>query len=124
MKFMLLCYDDERAWAAAGEAALKAAMQEAAGVCRELADKGQYLLAAPLEPVATATSVRIREGKRLVTDGPFAETREVLGGFYLIDVDSVDEAIAIAARHPGARVGTVEVRPVMELANLPATGIK
>lgn len=119
MKFMLLCYDDERVWQSAGQAVHQQAMNEAAGLCHELAGKGQYLLASPLQPVATATSVRVRDGKRLVTDGPFAETREVLGGFYLIDVPTLDEAVAIAGRHPGARVGTVEIRPVMELAGLP-----
>jgi hypothetical protein len=120
MKYMLLCYDDEAAWQQAGQAVLKAAMDEAAGLCREIDAKGQYMLAAPLQSVATATSVRVRDGKSVVTDGPFAETREVLGGFYLIDVNNLDEAIAIARRHPGARKGTVEIRPVMELAGLPA----
>jgi hypothetical protein len=119
MKFMLLCYDDEAVWERAGQAALHDAMQEAVELCHEINGKGQYILAAPLHPVATATSVRVRNGRRLVTDGPFAETREVLGGFYLIDVASREEAIAIAARHSGARVGTVEVRPVMELEGLP-----
>ena len=120
MKYMLLCYDDEQYWAAAGQAVHRAAMQEAVQLCHEIDAKGQYLKAAPLFPVKEATSVRIRDGKRLVTDGPFAETREVLGGFYLIDVKNLDEAIAIAQGHPGARVGTVEIRPVMELAGLPA----
>ena len=120
MKYMLLCYDDEEAWEKAGQAAIRAAMDEAVQLTHELAAKGQYLDAAPLEPVSTATSVRVREGKRLVTDGPFAETREVLGGYYLIDVANLDEAIRIAQRHPGARVGTVEIRPVMELPGLPA----
>jgi len=115
MKYMLLCYDDEAAWQRAGKAAHQAAMQEAVELCHEINAKGQYLRAAPLHPVATATSVRVRDGKRLVTDGPFAETREVLGGFYLIDVPSLDDAIAIASRHPGAPVGTVEIRPVIEL---------
>src|SRR5687768_11145431 len=119
MKFMLLCYDDEAAWQQAGEAELRAAMQEAVGLCHEIAAKGQYLLAAPLHPVATATSVRIRDGKRLVTDGPFAETREQLGGFYLIDVPDLNTAIEIAGRHPGAPLGTVEIRPVVELSGLP-----
>ena len=114
MKYMLLCYDDDQAWQAAGEAALQQAMQEAVGLCQELDAGGQYLAAAPLHPVETATSVRVRDGRRFVTDGPFAETREVLGGYYLIDVPSLDEAIAIAARHPGARVGTVEVRPILD----------
>jgi hypothetical protein len=116
---MLLCYDDERYWEQAGKAALDAAMQEAVQLTHQLAAKGQYLMASPLHPVSTATSVKVRDGKRLVTDGPFAETREVLGGFYLIEVDSLDEAIEIAARHSGARVGTVEIRPVIELEGLP-----
>jgi hypothetical protein len=121
MKFMLLCYDDEAYWQQAGQAALQDAIQEAVDLCHEIDAKGQYILAAPLESVATATSVRVRDGRRLVTDGPFAETREVLGGFYLIDVANRDEAIAIAARHSGARVGTVEVRPVLELSGLPGS---
>jgi hypothetical protein len=121
MKYMLLCYDDENAWERAGQAALKQAMQEAVGLTHELHAKGQYIDAAPLEPVATATSVRVREGKRLVTDGPFAETREVLGGYYIIDVDDLDAAIRIAERHPGARVGAVEIRPLLEIPNLPKT---
>jgi hypothetical protein len=119
MKFMLLCYDDERAWEKQGQAALQAAMDEAVQLTHELNARGQYLRAAPLHPASTATSVRVRNGKRLVTDGPFAETREQLGGFYLIEARDRDEAIHIAARHPGARLGTVEVRPVMELDGLP-----
>jgi hypothetical protein len=119
MKYMLLCYDDEKAWEKAGQDALEEAMQEAVQLTNEINAKGQYIEAAPLEPSSTATSVRIRDGKRLVTDGPFAETREVLGGYYLIDVPSLDEAIRIAQRHPGARLGTVEIRPVIELPGLP-----
>jgi hypothetical protein len=119
MKYMLLCYDDDAAWEKAGQAALEDAMAEAVQLCHEINAKGQYLDAAPLEPVSTATSVRVRNGKQLVTDGPFAETREVLGGYYLIDVESLDEAIRIAERHPGVRVGTVEIRPIVEIAGLP-----
>jgi hypothetical protein len=119
MKYMLLCYDDVAAWEKAGQAALQDAMAEAVELCHEINAKGQYLDAAPLQPVSTATSVRVRNGKRLVTDGPFAETREILGGYYLIDVADLNEAIEIAARHSGARVGTVEIRPVMELPGLP-----
>jgi hypothetical protein len=119
MKYMLLCYDDEQAWQHAGKAALGEAMQEAVELTHELDARGQYLVAAPLEASSTATTVRVRDGKSTVTDGPFAETREVLGGFYLIDVQDLNEAISVAKRHPGARVGSVEIRPVMELAGLP-----
>jgi hypothetical protein len=119
MKYMLLCYDDERAWERAGKAAHEAAMQEAVRLTHEINAQGRYLAAAPLYPASSATSVRIRDGKQLVTDGPFAETREVLGGYYLIDVENLDEAIQIAGRHPGARVGTVEIRPVLEIPGLP-----
>jgi hypothetical protein len=120
MKYMLLCYDDEAAWNRAGQPALQEAMQEAVQLTHELDARGQYVSAAPLHPAATATSVRVRDGKRLVTDGPFAETREVLGGYYLIDVKDLNEAISIAARHPGARLGTVEIRPILEIPGLPA----
>ena len=75
----------------------------------------------PLQPTATATSVRVRQGKRFITDGPFAETREQLGGYFLIDAADLDEAVAIAARIPMARKGTVEVRPVVELKELPGS---
>jgi hypothetical protein len=119
MKFMLLCYDDEGAWAKVGEAELRAAMQEAVGLTHELAAKGQYILASPLQSADTATNVKIRNGKQIVTDGPFAETHEVLGGFYLIDVPNLDEALRIAQRHPGARLGTVEIRPIQEIPGLP-----
>lgn len=118
---MLLCYDDEAAWQRAGADAQQAAMQQAVGLAHELDARGQYLAAAPLRPSTTATSVRVRQGKRLVSDGPFAETREVLGGFYLLRVAQLSEALEIAARHPGAAAGAVEIRPVRELAGLPPT---
>jgi hypothetical protein len=92
---------------------------ESTRLTHELHANGKFLGAAPLLPVSMATSVRVRDGKRLVTDGPFAETREQLGGFFLIDAKDLDEAIAIAGRIPGARVGTVEIRPVLELPGLP-----
>jgi hypothetical protein len=119
MKYMLLCYDDERAWEKAGAAEMQAAIEEAVALTHELDAKGQYLSAAPLHSTSMATSVRVREGKRLVTDGPFAETREQLGGYYLIDVPSLEDALAVASRHPGLRFGTVEIRPVMEIPGLP-----
>jgi hypothetical protein len=113
---MLLIYGEERAWDEAGRAAC---YQESAKLARDLQAAGQYRVSAPLHPVSTATTVRVREGKRLVTDGPFAETREQLGGFYMVDARNLDEAIAIAGRIPAARLGTVEIRPVMEIEGLP-----
>jgi hypothetical protein len=117
MKYMLLIYMEENAMNAAEREACYA---ESTQLCHELATRGQFLAASPLEPVATATSVRIREGKRMVTDGPFAETREQLGGYFVIEARDLNEAIGVAARIPGAKKGTVEIRPVMELAGLPA----
>jgi hypothetical protein len=116
MRYMLLIYGDEQAWS---EAEREECYGESAAFARELEASGRYLAAAPLHPVATATSVRVRDRKRLVTDGPFAETREQLGGYFLIDAGDLDEAIDIAARIPGARLGTVEIRPVLEVAGLP-----
>jgi hypothetical protein len=116
MKYMLLVYLEENAMTAIER---EHCYVESAQLCHDLQSRGQYLSANPLNPVSTATSVRVRDGKRLVTDGPFAETREHLGGYFLVDAKDLDEAIAIAARIPGARKGTVEVRPVMEIAGLP-----
>lgn len=119
-RYLLLCYDNDALWLQAGAAALGAAQAEAAGLTRILHRRGQFVSAAPLHGVTTATSVRIREGARLVTDGPFAETTEILGGYYLIDVRDLNDAIAVAAQHPGARVATVEVRRLVDLAKLHA----
>jgi hypothetical protein len=119
MKYMLLCYDDEQYWQDAGEAGMAAAMQDVTEIIDDLKAKGELLDCAPLQPATFGANVQVRDGKRQVTDGPFAETREVLGGYYVIDVENLDEAIRIAARHPGARVGTVEIRPVVELPDLP-----
>ena len=116
MKYMLLIYHDERALSEAERAECYA---ESARLAGEIHARGQYLAANPLHPTSTATTVRVRNGKRLVTDGPFAETREQLGGYFLIDARDLDEAIAVAARIPMARKGTVEVRPVVEIAGLP-----
>lgn len=116
MKYMLLIYGDERAL---DEASRQQCYVDSAGLARDINASGQYLGASPLHQTATATSVRVRGGKRLVTDGPFAETREQLGGYYLIDVADLNEAIGIAERVPGARFGTVEIRPVMEIPGLP-----
>lgn len=116
MKYLLLIYMDENAL---NNAEREHCYVESAQLAQELHAKGQFLATAPLHPVSTATSVRVREGKSLVTDGPFAETREQLGGFFLVDAQDLDEAIAIASRIPGARAGTVEIRPVLEVTGLP-----
>jgi hypothetical protein len=116
MKYMLLVYTDEKAWT---EAEREHCYVESTELTHELNTRGQYLGANPLHPVATAASVRVRDGNPVVTDGPFAETREQLGGYFLVEAKDLNEAVAIAARIPGARKGTVEVRPVMEMAGLP-----
>jgi len=116
MRYLLLVYTDENSWADDERAQC---YRESAQLACDLHDTGHFVATAPLHPVAMATSVRVRDGSRLVTDGPFAETREQLGGYFLIEARDLDEAITIAARVPGARKGTVEVRPVLEVAGLP-----
>ena len=116
MKYMLLVYLAEDAMS---ETEREHCYVESAQLAQDLSSSGKYLSAGPLHPVATATSVRVRSGKRLVTDGPFAETREQLGGYYLVDAKDLDEAMTIAERIPGAKVGTIEIRPVLEIAGLP-----
>jgi hypothetical protein len=112
MRYMLMIYHDDEA---ISDSVREHCYQESAELAHELAAKGQFVAAAPLYPASTATSVRVRDGKRLLTDGPFAETREQFGGYFLVDAKDLDEALAIAARVPIAKVGTVEVRPVVEL---------
>lgn len=116
MKYMLLVYLAENALS---QDERDHCYVESAKLARDLNANGNYLSAGPLHPTATATSVRVREGKKLVTDGPFAETREQLGGYYLIEAQDLDEAIGIAERIPVARVGTIEIRPVLEISGLP-----
>jgi hypothetical protein len=117
MRYMLLVYHTEQAL---DETERKHCYGESVQLIQQLHASGHYLAAAPLHLTSTATSVRVRDGKRLVTDGPFAETREQLGGYYLIEAPDLDEAIGIAARIPGARWGTIEIRPVIDMAGLPA----
>lgn len=119
MKYILLVHHDEQSFARLPEAEQGKLREESVGVANEIHSKGQYLDAAPLHPTGMTTTVRVRDGKALVTDGPFMETREQLGGYYLIDVKDLDEAIRIAARIPGARLGGVEIRPVITLPGLP-----
>ena len=116
MKYMLLVYMDEKAMND-DERAL--CYVESAQFAQDLDRNGKYISAGPLHSVSTATSVQVRSGKRLVTDGPFAETREQLGGYYLVDAADLDEAMAIAEQIPGARYGTIEIRPLLEIPGLP-----
>lgn len=112
MKYMLLIYDEERAWAGMSSDEQGKMMTEYRQLSADLKASGHYIAGSQLQPVSSATTVRIRNGKRMITDGPFAETREQLGGYYLVEARDLDEAIAIGARIPSARVGTVEVRPL------------
>src|SRR4051812_47627713 len=113
---MLLIYGSETAW---DDATRVACYDESAQLAQTLQAEGAYLGASPLHSVSTATTLQLREGKRIVTDGPFAETREQLGGFFMVEARDLDHALDIAARIPGARVGKVEVRPVVELDGMP-----
>lgn len=115
MKYMLLIYGAEDAWTPEER---EACMIESMGICKELEAAGKWIAASPLHSVQTATSVRVREGRRQIMDGPFAETTEQLGGYYIIDVENLDEAIAIATRLPPAKKGTVEIRPLFDLPNI------
>jgi len=116
MKYMLLVYMDEQALT---DEERQHCYVESAQLTQDLHSKGQYVAAAPLHSVATATSLRVREGKSVVTDGPFAETREQLGGYYIVEANDLDEAMAIAERIPPARYGTIEIRPLIEIEGLP-----
>ena len=118
MRYMLLVYLDEQALS---DSEREHCYVESAQLARDLSANGNYISAGPLHPVATATSIRVRNGKRLITDGPFAETREQLGGYYLIEAPNLDEAMHIAERIPVAKVGTIEIRPVLEITGLPAS---
>jgi hypothetical protein len=113
MHYMLLIYDDEQAWARMPEAERSAIVEEYFAVTHELRNRGVYVGGAPLQPTSAATSVRVRDGEQLVTDGPFAETKEQLGGYFLLETESLDEALECAALLPAARYGTIEVRPVI-----------
>jgi hypothetical protein len=113
---MLLIYLQEQELS---EQDRQACYAESTQLTHQLHREGRFLAAAPLHPTATATSVRVRDGRPMVTDGPFAETREQLGGYYLVEAADLDEALGIAARIPGAKFGTVEVRPVIDLPGVP-----
>jgi len=121
MQYMLLIYLDEQGLSGADREECYA---ESARFSHRLSSASQYRGAAPLQPTATATSVRMRDGKRMITDGPFAETREQLGGFFLIEAKDLDEALDIAAQVPAGKWGTVEVRPVVDIPGMPESAIR
>lgn len=113
MQYLLLIYDNEKIWADMPKAESDKLFGEYMQFSADLKKSGHMVAGDALQPVHTATSVRIRDGKLTTTDGPFAETREQLGGYYLINAENLDEAIKIAAKIPSARIGTIEIRPVM-----------
>ena len=119
MKYLLLVHHDEEAFGKMSETSRKEMLDESVQFTHQLHAKRQYLHASPLHPASTATIVRVRDGKPLVTDGPFVETHEQLAGYFLVNANDLDEAIGIAVRIPGARIGTVEVRPLIEISGLP-----
>jgi hypothetical protein len=113
MQYMLLIYGDEERWDSASQEDMQAIYAEYGRLSQELRERNAYVDGSELESASSATSVRVRDGETQVTDGPFAETKEVLGGYYLVEADSLDEAIEWAAKIPSARTGTIEVRPVV-----------
>jgi hypothetical protein len=121
MKYLLLVHHNEETFAQYSEAAKKAMLAESVQLTHALHANAKYVHASPLQPAATASVVRVREGKPVVTDGPFVETHEQLAGYFLIEAKDRDEAIRVAAQIPGARIGAVEVRPVTDITGLPCT---
>ena len=119
MKFLLLVHHNETAFGAMSDTVKRDMLGESVGVTHELHARGQYLHASPLMPSAEGARVRVRDGKRSVTDGPFAETHEQVAGYFLIHAQNLNEAIDIAARIPGARLGYIEVRQVRDIEGLP-----
>ena len=113
MKYLLLIYENERAWEGASEADQGKIFQEYMDYTNGIKKKGHYVAGEALQPVSTATTVRVKNGKTLTTDGPFAETREQLGGFYMVEAKDLDEAIKLATGIPAVRTGSIEVRPIM-----------
>ena len=119
MKYLLLVHHNEEAFNKIPEGTREDMLAESIRLCHQLDSNGQYVHASPLQPEATGTIVRVRDGKPIITDGPFMETKEQLAGYFLIDARDRDEAVAIASRVPGARIGAVEIRPVREVRGLP-----
>lgn len=119
MQYLLIIYDEEAKWAAMSEEESGKLFQEYGQFTKDIIASGNFKAGEALQPISTATTVRVRDGKTLTTDGPFAETREQLGGFYLIDAKDLDEAVAIAAKIPSAKVGSIEVRPIQVFNSMP-----
>jgi hypothetical protein len=115
MRYALLIYANEQEWAAQSEEQAQAVNQEYLAFTKDIIDRGLMKGGEALQATATATTVRVRDGDTLTTDGPFAETKDQLGGFYLVDCKDLDEAIELAARIPDARRGSIEIRPVMDV---------
>ena len=113
MQYLLLIYESEADWNTIGEAERQKMYKEYRELSEDLQRTGKYKIGQQLQPTATATTVRERGGKKTITDGPFAETKEQLGGFYFVEAKDLDEALAIAARIPSVRTGSIEVRPVV-----------
>jgi hypothetical protein len=122
MKYLLLVHHDEEAFGKFSEITRQGMLAESIQLCHQLDGMGQYVHASPLHPTSTAARVRVRDGQRFVTDGPFVETHEQIAGYFLINAKDLDEAIDVASRIPGGRIGTVEVRLVREIAGLPGEG--
>ncbi|HEU4559609.1 MAG TPA: YciI family protein [Longimicrobium sp.] len=118
MKYLCLIYDDENAWATLPQDESDAIMGEYFAFTNGIQESGQYVAGEALQPTSTATTLRIRNGKLSTTDGPFAETKEQLGGFYLIEARDLNEAIQVAAKIPSARFGSIEVRPVVDFSQV------
>jgi hypothetical protein len=121
MKYLLLVHHNEDMFKSMPEGTRKDMLAESIRLCHQLESKGQYIHASPLQPEATGTTVQVRDNKPMVTDGPFMETKEQLAGYFLVDAKNREEAIRIAERVPGARIGAVEVRPLIEITGLPNT---
>jgi hypothetical protein len=119
MQYMLLIYSNEKEWDKLSPEVMGEWMGEYHAFTESIVKSGNYKAGEPLQPTTTATTVRIRDGKTQITDGPFAETREQLGGFYWIEAKDLDQALQIAARIPSARVGSIEVRPIMPMEKVP-----
>jgi hypothetical protein len=121
MEYMLFIYTDEKQWARLSESERESITEEYFGLTREMSENGVYVAGAPLQPTSTSSTVRVRDDELLVVDGPFTETKEQLGGYFLIEADSIEEARRWAAKVPAARYGSIEVRPVLPVgAEAPA----